>query len=105
VGHVRDLWGVVEREHAEIGVLITLDTRTKQMVSEAASVGSYSSPWGKHPRLQILTVEDIFAGKRIDYPPASKTNTTFRRAPKAKREAPANETLRFQESKSEGELE
>ncbi len=105
VAHVRDLWGVVQREDAEIGVLITLNTRTKQMVSEAASAGFYSSPWGKHPRLQVLTVKDIFEGKGINYPPPSRTNTTFKKAPKAKRNAPENETLRFQESKSEGELE
>jgi len=105
VGHVRDLWGVVQREDAEIGVLITLNTRTKQMVSEAASAGFYTSPWGKHPRLQVLTVKDIFEGRRIDYPPAAKTNATFKKAPKAKRNAPENETLRFEENQSEGELE
>jgi len=25
------------------------------------------SPWGKHPRIQLLTVGELLAGKRIDY--------------------------------------
>ena len=26
------------------------------------------SPWGKHPRIQLLTIEDLLGGKSIDYP-------------------------------------
>jgi len=81
--YVRDLRGVVEREKAVIGVLLTLDEPTKAMRTEAASAGFYTSPWGKHPRLQILTVEDLLTGKGIDRPPA-QASATFKRAPKAK---------------------
>jgi len=81
--YVRDLRGVLERENAAIGVLLTLDEPTKPMRAEAASAGFYTSPWGKHPRLQILTVEDLIAGKGIDRPPA-QASVTFKRAPKAK---------------------
>lgn len=35
--HLRDLRGVIDREKAEIGVLITLEKPTKQMRTEAAS--------------------------------------------------------------------
>ncbi len=81
--HVRDLRGVVEREKAAIGVLLALEEPTKAMRTEAASAGFYTSPWGKHPRLQILTVEDLLTGKGIDRPPA-QASATFKRAPKAK---------------------
>jgi DNA methylase/NACHT-associated inactive restriction endonuclease len=39
VAHVRDLRGVIEREKAAIGVLITMEEPTKPMVKEAAEAG------------------------------------------------------------------
>jgi len=83
--YVRDLRGVVEREGAQIGVLLTLEEPTKAMRAEAASAGFYESPWGKHPRLQIITVGELLEGKEVDMPPVRQTNVTFKRAPRAKR--------------------
>jgi len=82
VAHVRDLRGVIEREQAEIGVLITLEDSTQPMRAEAAGAGFYESAWGKHPRLQILTIADLLAGKRVDYPPPGQVNVTFKKAPR-----------------------
>jgi site-specific DNA-methyltransferase (adenine-specific) len=82
VSQVRDLRGVLDREQAEIGVLISLDEPTGPMRREAASAGFYDSPWGKHARLQLLTIEELLTGKGIDRPP-QQTSTTFKRAPKA----------------------
>ena len=82
--HIRDLRGVIEREKAEIGVLLTFKEPTKQMISEAAGAGFYHSPWGEHPRIQILSILELLAGKRVDYPPSRQVNVTFKRAPKAK---------------------
>ena len=84
VAHVRDLRGVIDREKAEIGVLIALQEPTKPMREEAADAGFYESPWGKHPRLQILTVAELLEGKGIDCPPQGQVNVTFKKAPKAK---------------------
>ncbi len=86
VAHVRDLRGVLDREKAEIGVLVSLEPATAPMHREAASAGFYESPgWRKkYPRLQLLTVGEILDGKGIAYPPAQHTNVTFRKAPKAK---------------------
>lgn len=84
VRDVRDLRGVLDREKAEIGVLITLEDPTGPMRTEAAGAGFYQSPWGKHPRLQILTIEQLLAGARIDSPRTSGTNVTFKRATRAK---------------------
>jgi site-specific DNA-methyltransferase (adenine-specific) len=81
--YVRDLRGVLEREKAEIAALISLEEPTKPMRAEAASAGFYKSPWGQHPRLQILTVAELLDGKRIDAPPSRQTSTTFKRAPAA----------------------
>lgn len=89
VSFIRDLRGVIEREKAEIGVLLALEEPTRPMMSEAASAGFYKSPWGNHPRIQILTIAEMLNGKGIDYPHPS--NVTFKRAPKA--EAPLPEQL------------
>lgn len=86
--YVRDLRGVIEREKAQIGVLISLEEPSKPMHSEAASAGFYKAPWGKdYPRLQLLTIADIFSGKTVDFP---RENVTFRKAPKS--ETPKTET-------------
>jgi DNA modification methylase len=89
VSQLRDLRGVLDREKAEIGVLLCMDEPTAPMRKEAASAGFYKSPWGEHSRLQILTIDDLLTGKTIDRPPA-QTSVTFKRAPKA--ELPTGES-------------
>ena len=86
VSQVRDLRGVLDREKADMGVLISLEEPTAPMRKEAASAGFYTSPWGKHGRLQLVTVEDLLTGKAIERPPI-QTSTTFKRAPKAEPKA------------------
>lgn len=83
-GYVRDLRGTMEREKAEIGVLLSFDKPTKKMRTEAATAGFYKSPWGKHPRMQLLTVAELLEGKRIDYPPSQQVNRTFKKAVRRK---------------------
>jgi hypothetical protein len=54
---------------------------TREMEKEAATAGFYASPWGQHPRIQILTVEEILSGKGIDYPAPRSSNVTIKRPP------------------------
>ena len=77
--HVRDLRGVIEREKAEIGVLICMDEPTKPMRTEAAGAGFYVSPFSQthHSRLQILTITELLNGKGVDCP---QLNVTYKRA-------------------------
>lgn len=96
--YVRDLRGVMDREKAEIGVLLTLDEPTKAMRTEAASAGFYKSPWGQHPRLQIMTVGELLAGKRLDIPPLKQASVTYKRAPKALPKAAEQRALYGSES-------
>ena len=79
---VRDLRGVVEREKAAIGVLITLEPPTAPMVTEAARAGVYQSfHWGEFPRLQVLTVDGLLSGRqRLQMPPQGQTAVTFKQA-------------------------
>jgi DNA modification methylase len=98
VADVRDLRGVIEREEAEIGLLISLREPTQPMRAEAAAAGLYRSgsegvgTWGEHPRMQLLTVAELLDGRRIDMPPPSG-NLTFRRAPRVGRRRPTTKPL------------
>jgi hypothetical protein len=65
---IRDLGHVVDREKAKIGVFITLAEPTKPMQTEAVKAGYYETPYGKYPKLQILTIAELFAGKQPNIP-------------------------------------
>ncbi len=87
VDHVRDLRGVLEREKAAMGVLITLQPPTKPMEVEAASAGFYEHKMNrqKYPRLQLRTVKELMDGKAIERPSnVAAVDETFKKAPKSK---------------------
>jgi DNA modification methylase len=84
--HIRDLKGVLEREKAAIGVLISMQEPTSAMKTEAVTAGFYeSTSWNKkYPKVQLLTVEELLNGKKIEMPPIKQVSVTFKTAPKAK---------------------
>ena len=94
---MRELRGVVEREEAAIGALICMRRPTKAMRGEAASAGSYTSPWGRHPRIQILTVDELLAGAQLDAPPTRQVDRTFRKPPRVAAPTPAPQRLDLEE--------
>jgi site-specific DNA-methyltransferase (adenine-specific) len=51
-----------------IGVFITLAQPTKPMEREAVTAGFYQTDYGKFAKIQILTIEDLFAGKKPHMP-------------------------------------
>ena len=54
------------------------------MLKEAADAGFYTSAAGtQHPRVQVLTVEELLNGKKLDLP-AWRDVRTLKKAPKAK---------------------
>ena len=63
-GDVRDLRGTMEREGAELGLFVTLDTPSSDMKRESAIAGMYlSEGWQReYPRIQIATIGDLLAG-------------------------------------------
>ena len=91
--YIRELRGVLEREDAEIGVLLTMNEPTKAMRTEAASAGFYTSLWGQHSRLQIVTVGELLDGHKLDVPPMGETSVTFKRAPRARQKAATTQPL------------
>ncbi len=68
VAMIRDLGHVVDRENAKMGVFITLTEPTGPMKTEAIKAGYYKTPYGSYPKLQILTIADLFAGRQPKMP-------------------------------------
>jgi len=89
VKDIRELGHVMDREEADLGLFITLEPPTKQMKSEAVIKGFYHSPIFKrdYPKIQIVTIEELFAGVKLNVPttispykeakPVSKENRKF----------------------------
>jgi site-specific DNA-methyltransferase (adenine-specific) len=77
---IRDLRGVMERENAPMGIFLTLAKPSKQMLEEAHKAGRYIPPIEKageshpgvpkesYPRIQIVTIEDLFEGRKPKIP-------------------------------------
>ncbi len=92
VAMVRDLVGTMQREKAPLGVLITAALPTRNMEAEAISAGffEYESHKGKAqvPRVQIITLAEIFQGKRPRIPLADAASTfkTAAREPREKQD-------------------
>ena len=74
-GDIRDLRGTIEREKAAMGVFITLENPSKEMISEAVTAGFYHSPgWNRdYPKLQILTIAGLLDGNELKMPSATIT--------------------------------
>ena len=67
---IRDFVGTLTREAAELGVFLTLQEPTTPMRTEAASAGTYTSPWDgrPYPRVQVLTIAQLLADPRRPNP-------------------------------------
>jgi NACHT-associated inactive Restriction Endonuclease 1 len=89
---VRALGQVVERERAAFGVLLMLQDPTTTMRREATAAGFYQPTMKfegdrearKYGKIQILTVEDLFDGKRPHMPWVDPS--VFRKAKREKTE-------------------
>ncbi len=84
-GDIRDLVGTIQRENAAIGVFITLEPPSRDMITEALSTGYYRSPgWNiDYPRIQILTIAELLKGAKVQMP---MQHGTFKQAQKVKQD-------------------
>lgn len=57
---IRDLKGTLKSQNADFGILVTLKKATRGMVSEAVKEGYFQFLGKKIPKIQFLTVEDLF---------------------------------------------
>jgi site-specific DNA-methyltransferase (adenine-specific) len=66
---IRDLHSAMERERAPMGVFVTAADPTAPMLREAAAVGRLTDDYGRSwPRLQIVTLAELFQGRRPAIP-------------------------------------
>ena len=65
---VKDLITTIDHESGQMGLFITLLPPTKPMVARAAAAGFYEAGGRTYPKVQILTIEQLFDGKRPEMP-------------------------------------
>ncbi|TKJ42267.1 site-specific DNA-methyltransferase [candidate division LCP-89 bacterium B3_LCP] len=82
---VRELKAVLERDKAPMGIIIALKPPTKGMLSEAAAMGKWKIPGVdlEFPVMQIVTIKELFEGKKPDLP---QWHETLKRANREIRE-------------------
>lgn len=56
------------REKAALGIFLTLNEPTREMLKEAAAAGLYDSGGHKVPRIQILTAAEVLDNRRPQIP-------------------------------------
>lgn len=68
---VRDLLGTVETQRGQMGILITMAELPRGVIDAANHGGFYQWPVNGQtfPRLQVITVTDLLAGRRPSMPP------------------------------------
>jgi site-specific DNA-methyltransferase (adenine-specific) len=71
VKDIRELSHVISRQNAAIGLFLTLEEPTSDMVKEVKAAEPYVLlPWKQeYPKIQILTIEEMLHGKKPDIPP------------------------------------
>ena len=92
VKDIRELRDTIPRQGAVIGIFITLEEPTSEMIKEVKITDPYISPLWKHeyPKIQILTVEQLLKGVKPDIP--STTVNVFQEAEKIRKADRTKET-------------
>jgi site-specific DNA-methyltransferase (adenine-specific) len=78
---LRDLKGTIERENALGGLFVTLAEPTREMTREAAAAGFFDTSFGRHPKIQVLTIAALLAGQKPDLP-STGSGEGFKKAQK-----------------------
>jgi site-specific DNA-methyltransferase (adenine-specific) len=84
VKDIRELRDVVNRQKAAMGLFITLEEPTSEMIRETKATEPYVAKKydREYPKIQILTIEDLLKQKKPDLPP---TVSPFQEAPKVEK--------------------
>ncbi|MEQ8655055.1 MAG: site-specific DNA-methyltransferase [Kiloniellales bacterium] len=98
---VRDFRGTMEREGAELGLFICLQSPTRAMTREAAAAGLSPTVHEGLPRLQIVSIREWFEGNVPKLPPlehlptAAFASNKRRRPAKGKRPDPQQPEFKY----------
>jgi site-specific DNA-methyltransferase (adenine-specific) len=86
VKDVRNLDAVVEREGADLGVLVSALKPSGKMYEHAAGRGTVTLGTKDYPRLQVIWLKDLMEGRaRVEYPESGKIEHT-KQAPRFKKD-------------------
>lgn len=78
---VRELIGTISNESADFGIMVTMRRPTKGMIKAAREAGGIPSTHGEVPRIQIVTVEDLFADRHPKLPGRNVTQESATAGP------------------------
>lgn len=94
VKDIRELRDVMNRQKAVIGIFLTLEEPTSEMMKETRATDPYVSPTWKHeyPSIQILTIEQLLKGERPNIP---LTISSFQESSRQKRSDSFKDTKLF----------
>jgi Restriction endonuclease len=82
---VNELAGVVQRDEAQLGIVICFDP-TRRMLQDAAGSGTVQTAHGRFQRIQVATVEELLASRHPPMPAGLETEA-FRQPLRARRTA------------------
>ncbi len=90
VKDIRELRDTISRQKAALGVFLTLEEPTSEMIKEVKATDPYvSSLWKQeYPTLQILTIEQLLKGVRPKIPP---TVSQYQGSPRIERFVTVNQ--------------
>jgi DNA modification methylase len=86
---VKDLIVMVDQEGAKMGVFLTLEPATRGMVTLAAAAGFLKTEYGQFPKIQIVTVEQLFGPSNPLHLPWQDTSV-FKKAKRETAETQSN---------------
>lgn len=97
-GDVRDLIGTVQNENAEIGIFITLEKPSRDMLTAAAAAGFYFSPgWQQqYPKIQIVTIEELLNGADVKLPPTKRSHKIAPKVEQVDPDKPKQSSMGFE---------
>lgn len=83
VKDVRELLNVLDRDKAQVGILLTLEEPTRPMLAEAAGAGLYAlDGWPAVPRCQVVTIERAMALRDGSIRLPARRGDNFKAAPR-----------------------
>jgi DNA modification methylase len=72
---IRELHGTMESEGALIGIFVSMAETTKDMREYAADISAIEIAGKWYPRIQMYTVKELMAGRRVELPPVYDLST------------------------------
>ena len=85
---IRDLKGTINTQKADYGIFITLESPTKDMMTEVVSSGHLKDNIiGEMPKIQAITIEDLLKNRKPEFPAPPNNYNVAKRGKRNKKES------------------